>query len=536
MAGLKEKHVPQAVYDAQSNPGCMDKTRIRILNEIDAWIKDPDAQRICWITGMAGTGKTTIAKTVCERANADPDILLGGSFFCSRTGISAQRDINCVIPTLAQLLARQSVVYSRALADQIARDRDAQHKHVTVQVEQLLYTPLIALKDSRTSVIFVIDALDECGGETADLADEIHQSVSELLEALVRSAHSSVKLPVKFLVTSRPEIHIRETPVSDAEVSQILRLHAVNKEEVSADIRRYITETLDTQLSGKPNIRAKFTENNIEDLVRFSDCLFIVAATVLKYTTSAGANAAEARFKKLLNASHDGLNTKVAAPLDLVYGAILEDAARKHAHDETELSSLLRLLAALLCARMTLSLAALADLLGLELSDVRESLSSLHAVVDVPEDDHMPGLRTVHTSFGDYLFGRAPNHIRISRLLGHDALAHGSFDVMEKLLHFNVSRSSSSYKSNPTTKPDSITLSLEYACLNWAHHVVGSKPHETSASSFTSLGTRVGQIFRPKFLFWLEVLSLLRNVGLAYRLLLAAHSAVSWRSCALYSC
>jgi len=513
----------------------MDKTRVRILNKIDAWIKDPEAQKICWITGMAGTGKTTITKTVCERASVDPDVVLGGSFFCSRTGIAAQRDIRCVVPTLAQLLARQSIAFSQALAKEIAKDRDLQHKHVTVQVKQLLYTPLAAIKESHASVVFIIDALDECGDATPSLNDESHQGVSEMLEALVKSAPFGVRLPVKFLVTSRPETHIRETPVSDANFSQILRLHAVNKEEVDADINRYITGTLNTKLFGKPGIRAYFTESVVDDLVRLCDGLFIVAATALKHTFGAGANVAGARFKKLLNASCDSLNTKVAVPLDHMYGMILEDAAREHAHDETELSSLLRLLAALLCARMTLSIAALADLLGLELSDVRDSLSRLHAVVNVPEDDHVPGLRTVHASFGDYLFGRAPNHIRIPRLLGHEALGRGSFDIMEKLLHFNVSRSSSSYESNPITKPDSITLSLEYACLHWAHHVVGFKPHENSATA-TSLGTRIGHIFRPKFLFWLEVLSVLHKVGLAYGLLVSAVSAVSLRHRALYGC
>jgi len=514
----------------------MEKTRVRILNEIDTWIKNPNAQRICWITGMAGTGKTTITKTACERANADPDIVLGGSFFCSRTGVAAQRDIRCIVPTLAQLLARQSIAFSQALAEEIAKDRDLQHKHVTVQVKQLLYTPLAAIKNLSTSIVFVIDALDECGDAIPGLNEESHQAVSEMLEALVKSAPSGVRLPVKFLVTSRPETHIRETPVSDANFSQILRLHAVNKEDVDADINRYITGTLNTKLFGKPGIRAYFTESVVDDLVRLCDGLFIVAATALKHTFGAGVNVAEARFKKLLNASHDGLNTKVAVPLDLMYGLILEDAAREHAHDKTELSSLLRLLATLLCARMTLSIASLADLLDLELGDVRESLSRLHAVVDVPEDDHVPGLRTVHASFGDYLFGRAPNHIRIPRPLGHAALAHGSFDIMEKMLHFNVSRSSSSYKYNPTTKPDSIALSLEYACLHWAHHVVGSKSHEKSASSSTSLGTRAGQIFRPKFLFWLEVLSVLHRVGLAYGLLVSAASVVSRRPHALYGC
>jgi len=513
----------------------MEQTRVRILNEIDAWIKDPDAQRICWITGMAGTGKTTIAKTICERASADPEIVLGGSFFCSRTGVAAQRDISCVIPTLVQLLARQSIEFGRAVAEEIARDRDAQHKHVRVQVEKLLYTPLLALKDSRTPVIFVIDALDECGGEMADLEEEIHESVSELLEALVRSAPSSVELPVKFLVTSRPETHIRETLISDAEVSQILRLHAVNKEEVSADIRRYVTKTLDDKLSGKSIIRAKFTESDIEDLVQLSDCLFIVAATVLKHTIGAGANAAEARFKKLLNASRDGLNTKVALPLDRMYGIILNDAVQGDDHDEAELSSLLRLLASLLSARMSLSVAALAQLLGLELYDVRESLSRLHAVVDVPDEDNVTGLRTVHASFGDYLFDRAPNHIRIPRLLGHEALARGCFEIMAKHLYFNVSRSPSSYEPNPSVIPDSITHPLEYTCLHWAHHVAAFKPSLDATSNLPAFEAEIGQIFRPKLLAWLEVLSLLHEVGLAYGLLISAASAVSLPPRVLYN-
>jgi len=285
---------------------------------------------------------------------------------------------------------------------------------------------------------------------------------------------------------------------------------------------------------GWPSIRAKFTASDIEDLVRLSDCLFIVAATVLKHTTGAGANAAEARFKKLLNTSRDGLNTKAAIPLDRMYGMILEDAVRDDIHDETELASLLRLLASLLFARMTLSVVGLADLLGLEVCDVRESLSRLHAVVDVPEDNHAPGLRTVHASFGEYLFGRAPDHTRIPRMLGHETLTCGCFGIMEKRLYFNVSRSSSSYEPNPSTTPDSITLSLQYACLHWAYHVAVFKHSQNAVSNLLSFDAQIGHTLRSKLLAWLEVLSLLHRVGLAYGLLTSAASVVSPQPYVLY--
>jgi len=500
----------------------MKQTRVRILKETAAWIKDPDSLQICWITGMAGTGKTSIAKTVCEQANADTDIMLGGSFFCSRSsGLAAQRDIRCVIPTLSRLLARDSVDFRLALAETI--HDEIQHKEVSAQVELLLRTPLSTLKDLRVPILFVIDALDECGGETTDgmLDDAMcHAVVTSMLEALVSLTRSDPKLPVKFLVTSRPEAQIRDTSISNDKLSQILRLHTVDVTEVSADIRRYITETLDTKLFGKPKLRASIPDSDVDDLVQLCDGLFIVAATAIAHTFGMGAAAAVSKFKRLLNASRSNLNERAAAPLDRMYEIILSDATTADESDATELQALQSLLASLLSARMTLSVTALADLLNLEPYNVNASLSQLHAVVHVPEDDDMPGLRTVHASFGDYLYSRAPSHIRIRQSLGHDALAHACFRVMGRNLRFNISASHSSYEPNPPGRPDSITLSLEYACMHWVYHFA-------ALVDTGSLDTTIGMIFRPRFLYWLEVMSVLRQVWRAASMLFIAAGTVN---------
>jgi len=227
----------------------MKGTRVRVLSNIASWSKDPQAPQIFWLTGHAGSGKSAIACTVCSTASEDPDIVLGGSFFCSRSaGSVAQRDVRCIIPTLAQLLARQSPEFSFALAAELARDPDVLHKQIKTQVEQLLQKPLLALKDSRVPIMFVIDALDECGGQlTTDgsLNDpDSHRIVSAMLEALVSFSRSPVKLPVKFFVISRPETHIRDTPLSDAAFSKVLQLHTVDKEQVTGDIQLYISSQL----------------------------------------------------------------------------------------------------------------------------------------------------------------------------------------------------------------------------------------------------------------------------------------------------
>jgi len=466
---------------------------------------------------MAGTGKTSISKTVCEQASGDAEILLGGSFFCSRsTGLAAQRDIRCVIPTLSQILALKSIKFRLTLAKTI--ESGVQHKEVAAQVEQLLRTPLSAIKDEGVPILFVIDALDECGGETTDgMLDDAkcHAVVTSMLEALVSLTRSEPKLPVKFLVTSRPEAQIRDTSLSNDQLSQILRLHAVDAAEVSADISRYITETLNVKLSGNPKLRANITEIDINSLVQLCDGLFIVAATALAHVFGAGAAAAVAKFQKLFNPLRNGLNHRVAAPLDRMYEIILNEATRDDDPEATELPALQRLLASLLSARMPLSVAALADLLDMQPYNVGACLSRLHAVVHVPEDDGMPGLRTVHASFGDYLYSRAPGHIRIQQPLGHDTLAHGCLEVMGKLLHFNVSQSLSSYAPNQPVQPDRITLSLQYACMQWSYHIAAL--HDTS-----NINDKISRIFRPKLLPWLEVMSLLRQILRAARMLFAA--------------
>jgi len=527
----------------------MEGTRVQILREIEAWAKDLTGPQIFWLTGMAGTGKSAIAWTVCSRVSSDPMLLLGGSFFCSRsTGLSAQRDVRCVVPTLSLLLSRQSQVFSQALAAELAVDPDILHQQVDIQVEKLLYRPLLALKNSPIPIVFVMDALDECGSQlTANgmLDDaETHRIVSDMLEALVKFSCSSVKLPVKFLVTSRPETHIRDTHVSDTAFSKVLRLHAVDKQQVTADIHLYIAN----RLIATPKLSTLFAKTDVQTLVQFCDGLFIVAATALEHVLGGGTDAAVPRFRSLLNAIQGRLSIGSSARLDRMYAVILEDAAKPDAIGTDNFQVLLRLLAALLVARMTLSVAALADLINEPKERLRATMSRIHAVIHVPDDDDDASLRPLHASFGEYLFGRATSNFRIAESDGHDALACGCFHLLENNLYFNISHSRSSFERNSSTKPASITLSLEYACLQWVYHVSGSLVFQSKSeagvgsalrswfwswfmfdpirSLQSRLDRKINEIFRPRLLFWLEVMSILGQVQRSIAMLIVAAATV----------
>jgi len=491
----------------------MEGTRVKILNDIIDWVKDQSAQKIFWLTGWAGTGKSAIAWTICSRAANDPEIFLGGSFFFSRSASSAaQRDVRCLIPTLAQILARQSDLFSQALADELTRDPDVLHKHISVQIEKLLAKPLLALANFTVPIVLIIDALDECGDQPSrggDLDDaSTHRIVSEMLEVLIALFGTNSNLPVKFLVTSRPETHIRDTPVSDHEFSKVLRLQTVDKKQVTADIRLYIA----TKLLSTRKLRTRFTEKDADTLAQHCDGLFIVATTALKYTFERGHDAAAATFKTLLNASQNGLSTDSMAPLDRMYTLILEDAARGDKPTGEGLAAMLQLLAVLMSTRMVLSVVALADLLDRPTEDTRATLSRLHAVVHVPEDDGEPGLRTLHASFGDYVSRRAPGHIRLSDSDSHEVPARATIRVMAERLHFNISQSRTSYEPNSPTAHSGIPLSLQYACTQWVYHI-------SSLADPSALDGMLQDLFCERFLFWLEVMSVLGQIQRAAAML-----------------
>ena len=103
----------QAAYNSGRAGGpttCFEGTRVAVLKTIESWISDPSKSLppVFWLNGMAGTGKSTIAKTIAEYAH-DRGIL-GGSFFFSRDD-QQLRDSSLVFPTLAFQLAQFADVF-----------------------------------------------------------------------------------------------------------------------------------------------------------------------------------------------------------------------------------------------------------------------------------------------------------------------------------------------------------------------------------------------------------------------------------------
>ena len=100
-------HTAGAGYRSGNRQGCLRGTRRSVLSEVECWLAGEQGQRVFWLNGLAGTGKSTIAQTFAETTFADGK--LGASFFCSRD-FKNHSNLQAIFPTLAFQLAYVSTV------------------------------------------------------------------------------------------------------------------------------------------------------------------------------------------------------------------------------------------------------------------------------------------------------------------------------------------------------------------------------------------------------------------------------------------
>ncbi|CAE6529162.1 unnamed protein product [Rhizoctonia solani] len=135
---------------------CTENTRTQILTDSRAWADNPDGAKIYWMNGMAGTGKTTIAYSLCEQLEASGQ--LAASFFCTRTSLECS-EAKRIIPTVTYQLARRSAPFRDALCGVLDKDPDIGTLNTTSQFDSLLAKPLIESRELMTkNQVVVIDA------------------------------------------------------------------------------------------------------------------------------------------------------------------------------------------------------------------------------------------------------------------------------------------------------------------------------------------------------------------------------------------
>jgi len=272
------KGLPLSIYAAYNaaasapRHGCTKKTHEAILADLVIWATNPNNTKIYWLSGMARTGKTTIAYSFSEILVEKH--MLGATFFCSRTQDKC-RNVDRIFPTIAYELARHFPSVCQALSDVLKRDPDAGTRRLEVQFRNLIMIPVKAAEKDLVSrsIVIIVDALDECADES---------KVSTMLSII---SQNSPSLPIKFFITSRPEQRIQKKfNGTDFNASEKFHLHDVEESIVSEDIRIYARGSLRKIAADFDWLSEEWPpKDELDALVDRSAKLFIYAATVCEY-------------------------------------------------------------------------------------------------------------------------------------------------------------------------------------------------------------------------------------------------------------
>ncbi|CAE6423483.1 unnamed protein product [Rhizoctonia solani] len=477
--------VKQAAHDSNlstevSRRGCTKDTRTTVLIGLDKWLQNPSSASIYWMNGMAGTGKTTIAYTFCEQVEKRKQ--LGASFFYTRNS---------------------SIPYRSALCKVLGQNPDIGSKHLLKQFEQLLIEPLQQFKAAiPESPLVVIDALDEC---------EDRNGIERTLGILLRYAE---QVPLKFLITSRPEPEIYNSMRLHEPSRSVIHLHNIESSLVQADIELYLTEELAFMSPHR---------NEIEQLATRSGCLFIYAATLVRYILY-GKRVANPRqrLQSVLSLTCD--STKKHAEIDALYTAILESALHEAQMEDHETEDVQTVIRAVLFAQQPIDIDTISVLGGLDDSErVLYALQPLRSVIHQSERTGL--VSTLHASFPDYLLSHQRSGAFYCDAMQYiQLLAQRCFDTMKSQLRFNICALRSSFVPDDEVEDlearvkANITPTLGYVCQYWANHL------GMSIKSGTLLRMLV-EFLSHRLLFWMEVLSLLKMINTGMDML---HKANVW--------
>jgi ABC-type glutathione transport system ATPase component len=115
----KADHKTVLEQQGQKREVCTHGTRVKILKDIIKWANDRSlaSPRVFWLTGQAGSGKTTIAYTIAklfEKGGNANHTVLGGNLLCSRQFQETQA-LTRILPTIAYQLAHKCISYANAL-------------------------------------------------------------------------------------------------------------------------------------------------------------------------------------------------------------------------------------------------------------------------------------------------------------------------------------------------------------------------------------------------------------------------------------
>jgi hypothetical protein len=241
------KPVTTASYDSYNRSviiaTCEPGTREDLLRSIREWVVSNGSTGVCLVNGMAGLGKSTIAKTISEwaphRDKKHTTFLLATFFFSRREGAEL-RTASQVLPTLVFQLAKQNTDFRDHVLEILGEEPDWTSAPLSVQAKKIL-PAFETFRLLKCTPLIVLDALDECSPPGS------FTLLSLLLAIAFPQAAGPKPVPFKILITSRPETKIVSTFNRYCGKKEYVHPD-MDKSIVRSDIRRYLEQAAKKEL------------------------------------------------------------------------------------------------------------------------------------------------------------------------------------------------------------------------------------------------------------------------------------------------
>lgn len=431
--------------------------------------------------------------------------LLGATFFFKR-GEGDQGTAVKLFPTIARQLAIHIPRLALVIQEAIRDNPDIATKALAEQFDKLLLRPLVKYKPLESSdptvssVVIVIDALDECE------VDNDMRLVLRLLPCLkeLRS------LQLRILLTSRPELPIRLgfSDMSAYEYNEFV-LHTVPKTTIESDILLFLDHRLSRIRKDRFLPQDWPGSEKVQSLVALSVPLFIYAATICRILEDSYWDPEES-MNEILSYRSDGSSLDVSK-LDGTYLPVLNRLLVNQGDKERKqiISEFQQVVGTIVTLKAPLSALVLSRLIDIRKGRISSRLNALHSVLSVPENEFSP-VRLFHLSFRDFLLDREL-HKRspfwVDEKDAHRNLAARCLFVCHNRLKRNMCGLLSDGIQHAEVEPETIEQhfppELKYACQYWTHHLVEGTAQNTPLMQDAFL------FLQSHFLYWLEAMSLL---------------------------
>ncbi|KAJ7190085.1 WD40 repeat-like protein [Mycena pura] len=483
-------------FDATERQQCLAGTRRDILLAIiERLTTTSDPSSVLWLRGVAGSGKSTISTTISTYFR---DLKRLGAFIFFNRNNPGNSHPKAVVHRMAYGMAESNIQFRKALYDVLAADPTILDATLSEQFEKLLLQPLRKTQSYICGpIIIILDALDECSDETS----------LTLLVDLIANKFPQLPAVFRFFITSRPISDISSRFENKGHITALPL--DITADQTKEDILLYLSERMQEVQQIKKLEITWPGKANIQKLVDSSGGLFIWASTAYKFIQ--GGFDPQKKLATLL-----ALPFNMGSNLDQLYTIVLESSADWADPEFIEVAP--SVLGAIILARMPLSDKTLDVLLGLGAGVSARVLERLGCVIQWRQGQ--PAI-TLHASFGDYVTDpkRSTGHPwHIDSKMQNQSLALGCLRVLRDKLQFNICGLKNSHLLNsevsdlPERIERCIMPELFYASQFWAHHLSDREPDNQvlSALNMFMLGS---------FLYWLEVLSLLKRLNIAYETL-----------------